>query len=301
VAPASGAQPNFRDHRIRETAIKVLVLTSDTTANVYLVNRLLRQFEVVGMVIESPPAPATAEQKIERRRSMVERHGRLRTLNKLAYNWFRSRFLSGPDAATVRATLFPAGGEVRYERTVDTVTVENINAPACIEFVRRHAPDVIAVCGTGVIKPEVFTLAPLGAINIHTGITPDYRSADPIFWALYCGEPEKVGVTIHHVDAGIDTGQIIRQSAVPLESNDTLASIYARCVARGAELYVETLHDLARGAAPVVDRSGVKGRAFYSIQLGIVQYALFRLRFWRLKRRAANRTATQDIPAERRS
>jgi len=274
-------------------------LTSDTTANLYLVNRLLRQFEVVGMVIESPPAAATAEEKIARRKRMLERHGRLRTLNKLAYNWFRSRFLSGPDAATVRAALFPAGANVRYERAVDTVTVENINAPACIEFVKRHAPDLIAVCGTGVIKPEVFTLAPLGAINIHTGITPDYRSADPIFWAIYCGEPEKVGVTIHHVDAGIDTGRIIRQSAVPIESGDSMASIYARCVARGAELYLETLRDLAQGTTPTIDRSGVKGRAFYSIQLGIVQYVLFRFRFWRIKHRAARRTDRRDIPLER--
>jgi folate-dependent phosphoribosylglycinamide formyltransferase PurN len=276
-------------------------LTSDTTANLYLVNRLLRQFDVVGMVVESPPAAATAEEKIARRKRMLERHGRLRTLNKLAYNWFRSRFLSGPDAATVRAALFPAGANIRYERAVDSLTVENINAPACIEFVERLAPDVIAVCGTGVIKPEVFTLAPLGAINIHTGITPDYRSADPIFWAIYCGEPEKVGVTIHHVDAGIDTGKIIRQSAVPIESGDSMASIYARCVARGADLYVETLRDLAQGASQTIDRSSVKGRAFYSIQLGIVQYALFRFRFWGVKRRAAARTGQRDIPLERRS
>jgi len=268
---------------------------------VYLVNRLLRQFDVVGMVIEAPPAAATAEEKIARRRRMLERHGRLRTLNKLAYNWFRSRFLSGPDAATVRDAWFPASAGIRYERAVDTVTVPNINAPECIEFVKRHAPDLIAVCGTGVIKPEVFTLAPMGAINIHTGITPDYRSADPIFWALYCGEPEKVGVTIHHVDAGIDTGKIIRQSTVPIGPRDTLASIYARCVARGAELYLETLRDLANGTSTTLDRSGVKGRAFYSIQLGILQYALFCLRFPGLKRRAAKLAAPQNVHAERRS
>lgn len=267
----------------------------------YLVNRILRHFEVVGMVIESPRAAVTGEEKIARRRRMLERHGRLRTLNKLAYNWFRSRFLATADAATVRQALFPNQAEVRYERAVDTLTVENVNDARSIEFVGRHAPDLIAVCGTGVIKPAVFTQARLGAINIHTGITPEYRSADPIFWALYCGEPDNVGVTIHHVDAGIDTGAIIRQSTVAVGAGDTLASIYARCVARGAELYLETLRDLAGGSAPTVDRSGVKGRAFYSIQLGIVQYALFRWRFWRLKRRATTRQATSVATAERRS
>src|SRR5690606_11499233 len=125
-------------------------------------------------------------QKYERRRRMLERHGWLRTVNKLAYNWLRWRFLSPREDDVVREAFFPAGRPIRYVREVPTVTVPNINDPMCIETIRRLKPDVLAVCGTTVIKPQVLTLAPLGALNIHTGITPDYRCADPIFWALFC-------------------------------------------------------------------------------------------------------------------
>ncbi len=155
------------------------------------------------------------------------------------------------------------------------------------------------MCGTSVLKPEVFTLAPKGTVNIHTGITPEYRSADPIFWALYRGEPEKVGVTVHYIDRGIDTGPILHQESVPVYADDSLASIYVRCIRRGAELYSRALAEIENGSARPIQRPGVASRAFLSVNLGLAQYLIFRWRFWRMAgglRRspaAANATATE--------
>ena len=261
------------------------MLTSATLGNVYLVNRLSARHNVVGMVIESRPPAVTAEEKWLRRRKLVQRHGLLRTVNKLLYNVYRSRVLAPSDARTFAEKLFPGGLPATYERSAPTITVAGINDAATIAFVRENAPDLIAVCGTTVIKPAVFSLAKRGAINIHTGITPEYRSADPIFWALYNERPEKVGVTIHFVDQGIDTGPIIRQAAVPVYAEDTLAAISARCIQSGAELYLEALDALEAGAVGIVERPGVTGRAYYSIDLGLIEYLTFRWRFWRLKRR----------------
>jgi methionyl-tRNA formyltransferase len=182
---------------------------------------------------------------------------------------------------------------------VPTVVVGNVNDVACLEFIRAQGPQLLAVCGTSILKPEVFTLAPKGAINIHTGITPEYRSADPIFWALYHGEPEKVGVTIHFVDRGIDTGSIIHQETVPVYAKDSLASISARCVRRGAELYSRALSEIENGSVTTIARPGVKSRAFLSVDLGLAQYLLFRWRFKRLASRlgrdgAADGTAQME-------
>jgi folate-dependent phosphoribosylglycinamide formyltransferase PurN len=237
------------------------------------------------MVIECRPQARTRREKHERRRGMLRRHGFVRTLNKLLYNWFRSRFSSRSEAITVRDSLFPAGSPVAFARDVPTQRVANINDAGCIELIRRQAPDLLAVCGTSVIRPEVFSLAPMGTINIHTGITPDYRSADPIFWALYHNEPEKVGVTIHFVDRGIDTGPIIHQDTVPVYAGDSLAMIYTRCVRRGAELFSRALVEIETGTLRTLGRQTARGRAFYSIDLGIVQYLRFRLRFRKLASR----------------
>ena len=175
--------------------------------------------------------------------------------------------------------------------------VANVNDAACVAFIKEQAPDVIAVCGTSVLKPEVFTLAPKGTVNIHTGITPEYRSADPIFWALYRGEPEKVGVTIHFIDRGIDTGPILHQESVPVHAADSLASIYVRCVRRGAELYVRALGEIENGTARPFRRPDVASRAFLSVDLGLAQYLIFRWRFWRMASQL-HRTAAGSTAAE---
>jgi methionyl-tRNA formyltransferase len=276
---------------VGDTSIKIVVLTSATPGNVYLVNRLLARHDVVAMVIESPPRALTLGEKRRRRLKLLKRHGPLRTLNKLLYNVYRARFLSTAEARAFGERFFPNGQPATYERRVPTLTVTNINDPACIAFVREHAPTVIAVCGTTVIKPEVFTLASLGAVNIHMGITPEYRSADPVFWALYNRELNKVGVTIHFVDSGIDTGPILRQAAVPLYAEDTLPIIKARCIQYGAELYLEALDDVESGNVRIVQRPGVTGRAFYSINLGVIQYLVFCWRFSQLKRSLPNSPA----------
>jgi methionyl-tRNA formyltransferase len=216
---------------------------------------------------------------------MIERHGLGRTLNKLLYNWLRSRVLAASSGKAIRDELFPGNAAVSYSRSVESVTVGNINDAACVEFIKRHSPDVLAVCGTSVIRQEVFSLPRRGAVNIHVGITPDYRSADPIFWALYCNEPEKVGVTIHFVDQGIDTGPIIHQQRVPVYRGDTLATLYVRCIRRGAELFLRALAEIESGSVKTLDRSGAPSRAFHSMDLGLLQFLAFQWRFRRLSAR----------------
>ena len=264
--------------------MKIVILTSNTPSNVWLVNQILARHEVAAIVIEARPLATDAREKRARRRRMLQRYGPWRTLNKLLYNVLRWRLLGPAESARLCDHFFPGNAAVSYSREVTGVTVANINDAECIELIKRLRPEAIAVCGTSLIRPELFTLAPRGTLNIHTGITPEYRSADPIFWALYDNAPDKVGVTIHFVDQGIDTGPIIFQESVPLYAGDDLAGIAARCIERGAALYIRALDDLERSAVRTVDRSAVKGKSFRSMDLGLVQYLVFLVRFKRLLR-----------------
>lgn len=248
----------------------------------------------MGIVIERRPQALTKLEKYERRRRMIKRHGLGRTLNKLLYNWLRSRVFAVSSETAIRDEFFPGNAEVKYSRPVESVTVGSINDATCVEFIKRQAPDVLAVCGTTVIKQDVLSLPQRGAVNIHTGITPEYRSADPIFWALYCNEPEKVGVTIHFVDRGIDTGPIIHQESVPVYGGDTLATLYVRCLRRGAELFSRALAEIQSGSVRTVDRSSARSRAFHSMDLGIVQFLVFQWRFRKLSARLARRPQEQS-------
>jgi methionyl-tRNA formyltransferase len=108
-------------------------------------------------------------------------------------------------------------------------------------------PDAIVVVGYGRIIPQwMIDLPRLGNINLHASLLPKYRGAAPIQWAIACGETV-TGVTTMRIDAGLDTGDILLQTAVPIAPNDTAEDMAPRLAAIGADLMVETLHGLRAG------------------------------------------------------
>jgi len=108
-------------------------------------------------------------------------------------------------------------------------------------------PDAIIVVGYGRIIPQwMIELPPLGNTNLHASLLPKYRGAAPIQWAIASGETV-TGVTTMRIDAGLDTGDILLQKAIPIAPEDTAETLAPRMAAIGAELMVETLHGLKSG------------------------------------------------------
>ena len=93
---------------VREASMRIVILTSETSANTWLVNQILAQHDVSGIVIERRPPALSAGDKVERRRRMIRRYGLLRTVNKLLFNRVRSRFLADRDAGAIKDSFFPA-------------------------------------------------------------------------------------------------------------------------------------------------------------------------------------------------
>lgn len=101
------------------------------------------------------------------------------------------------------------------------------------------------------LSPEVYRRARHGAINIHDALLPRYGGFAPINWAVAAGEVE-TGVTVHLVDEGLDTGDVLLQRRVPIGPDDTATAIYERTLPLFAELIVEAVAQLEAGsAAPV--------------------------------------------------
>jgi len=94
------------------------------------------------------------------------------------------------------------------------------NDAAAIEAMRRLAPDVVLVFGTGLLKQPLIDAFPNRIINIHLGLSPYYRGAGTNFWPLVNGEPEYCGATIHFLDPGVDTGQILAHVRPALDVGD---------------------------------------------------------------------------------
>lgn len=108
------------------------------------------------------------------------------------------------------------------------------NDPGEIDAMRRLAPDVVLVFGTGMLKQPLIDTFPGRIINVHLGLSPYYRGAGTNFWPLVNGEPEYCGATIHFLDIGVDTGPIIAHVRPEIRSGDGPHDIGNRTIVAAA-------------------------------------------------------------------
>lgn len=118
-----------------------------------------------------------------------------------------------------------------------------------IDLVQRVHADVICVVTMNqLLKPEVFTLPPLGAINVHPSLLPQYRGANPLFWQYYHYDVH-AGVTVHQIDAGADTGDILQQASFEIPLGASLKSQMPHYQRLTNNLLTQALRDLRGGFA----------------------------------------------------
>jgi len=118
---------------------------------------------------------------------------------------------------------------------------ENVDTDKFYQKILQIHPDLLVVVAFGHILPKKVLEIPIyGAINIHASLLPKYRGPAPIQWAIIKGETE-TGVTTMLMDKGLDTGEILLTSTVPIHPDDTAESLHDRLAVVGAKLLKKTL------------------------------------------------------------
>lgn len=144
------------------------------------------------------------------------------------------------------------GGKMQYtpvkekalEYGIPVFQPVKVREESCIEELKKYAADVIVVIAFGQILPKaILDMTPYGCINVHASLLPKYRGAAPIQWAIIDGE-SVTGVTTMQMDEGLDTGDMLLKTEVPIEKDETGGSLHDKLAAAGARLCVETLKAL---------------------------------------------------------
>lgn len=131
-----------------------------------------------------------------------------------------------------------------------------VRAEEFIDVLREINPEVIVVVAFGqILSKTILDLPKYGCINIHGSLLPMYRGAAPIQWAVLDGVKES-GVTTMRMDEGIDTGDMIMKTVVPLDAKETYGSLNDKLAAKGAELLIETLKVVENGTAVYTKQEG---------------------------------------------
>jgi len=116
-----------------------------------------------------------------------------------------------------------------------------------ITVLRGLQPDVIVVaCFPRLLPPALLNLPRHGALNVHPSLLPAYRGPQPLFWVFHDGL-EHAGVTVHQMDSGADTGDIVAQRPLALPDGISYTDAEQLCAEEGARLVVEAAHAIDAG------------------------------------------------------
>jgi folate-dependent phosphoribosylglycinamide formyltransferase PurN len=134
--------------------------------------------------------------------------------------------------------------------------VPDIHSTDVLQRVRSLAPDLGLIYGSPILKPVLFEIPSLGTLGIHHGKAPKYRGKKTTFWEIYNGE-KTAAVTIQKVNAGLDTGDILKQGAVTTEHRSYRA-VCKELEELGIALYLQAIIEVQRGTATYSPQVGHK-------------------------------------------
>jgi methionyl-tRNA formyltransferase len=238
--------------------MRIVVLTTHSRRGAVIIEALARAGIRIEAIIVDRNRPAGRVQA-SRTVRLLRSRGSVETGRRLIRRLGR-RF--GKDRGTEReASAFGAVAETVRE-------VADANAPECERLLKALAPDLLVLGTSRILRPHILSIPRVGVLNPHPGLLPDYRGVDVIPWAIYNGDP--VGVTIHFVDQGIDTGDVVAQRRFEVRPGDTLASLRRRADGIMGELMAEAVSQLA-ASGRVERRSQQKGagRLFSQMPVGL--------------------------------
>ncbi|MBN2210653.1 MAG: hypothetical protein JW709_04580 [Sedimentisphaerales bacterium] len=120
----------------------------------------------------------------------------------------------------------------------------NINTPEVLKAIQKAKPNlIISVSMNQIVKKDILELPPQRCINVHCAPLPRYGGMSPYIWALANNEDHSAA-TIHYMDEGLDTGDILVQEKIPVVKKDSAFALFYRCCRRAGELLEKVVTDI---------------------------------------------------------
>jgi methionyl-tRNA formyltransferase len=150
--------------------------------------------------------------------------------------------VTAPDKPAGRGLQLQQSAVKRYaiEHNLNILQPEKLKNPDFLAELKLLNADLQIVVAFRMLPEEVWNRPPMGTINLHGSLLPQYRGAAPINWAVINGEKE-TGVTTFKLKHEIDTGNILLQKKIPIGENETAGELHDKMKETGAQLLLETI------------------------------------------------------------
>ena len=135
------------------------------------------------------------------------------------------------------------------EKGIDVLCVPNVNAMECLEILKGYPSELyVSMSFNQIFREDIRELPPLGIINCHAGRLPFYRGRNILNWVLINDEKE-FGITVHYVDSGIDTGDILVQRTYGITDQDTYGTLLEKAYQECPSLLYKAIKQIQTGSA----------------------------------------------------
>ena len=217
---------------------KIILLGGNGDSTLYMYNGLKDKYEILNVIIENPVSKKIF---IQRR---VKKLGVITVFGQLLFQVFLVKILKLVSKKRIEEIKKINKLSLAVIPKNILIKVLSVNSNDCKAIIEKINPDIIIVNGTRIISKKILNSTNAIFVNTHAGITPKYRGVHGAYWALANNDLENCGVTVHLVDEGIDTGEVLYQSNIEPTINDNFTTYTYLQISKGIHLMKKTLNDI---------------------------------------------------------
>lgn len=236
---------------------KIVLLCTECYSTTALYNYINKDYPIEAIITEEPlRGMALAKRRFKRL-------GFFRVSGQIAFSMLIVpilNFFSRSRIKEIKQSYFFDQSALPGEKITHFSTV---NDEDCIVMMEKVNPDIVLVSGTRIISKKMLERCKAVFINMHAGITPQYRGVHGGYWAVANNDKDNCGVTIHLVDKGIDTGGILYQSKINLTGKDNFTTYPFLQLGEGLPLLKRSVEDALNGQLKSKPNSLLPGKLWY--------------------------------------
>ncbi len=168
--------------------------------------------------------------------------------------------ITAPDKRAGRGMQLQQSAVKKYaiEKSIPVLQPEKLKNAGFIAELRGYNADLQVVVAFRMLPEIVWNMPPMGTVNLHASLLPQYRGAAPINWAIINGE-KVTGLTTFKLKQEIDTGDILLQESLKIDENETAGELHDRMKNIGSALVVKTIKGLAEGIINEIPQHAEEG------------------------------------------
>ena len=207
---------------------KIVLITGPGLNHRYFINRLNREFPIECVFIEEVTYPEFAANSQE---------------HQEAWEWFFQRRKEYEHNTFADSELWTC----KNLPTIIPVATGEINSTDTLKSLQSQQPDIIILFGSSLIGRELMESFPNRIINLHIGLSGEYRGSSANFWPIYDGRLDCMGATLLKINAGIDTGEVLEQGTITIEEGDTEQNLMGKSLILGMDQTAQVLRRWFKG------------------------------------------------------